>query len=189
MQGFFDELLQASSLGREVQPERERQLDLQHRTLTMRLMSATLPDRQTGSKMHTEEKRGKKQWERRERNFKETTLLFHRLGEGLKLSVFTTLLAGLLAAPIVDSLHGRFLAPAPCQQLSLAPLSPPVEWVSRNSFIVHCYILPSIRCSVFVGLRHREDARDRMVFGGCCVRRRTMWVWSCSLERRVWKLL
>ncbi len=108
--------------------------------------------------MQTEEKRGKKQWERRERNFKETTLLFHRLGEGLKLSVFTTLLAGLLAAPIVDSLHGRFLAPAPCQQLSLAPLSPPVEWVSRNSFIVHCYILPSIRCSVFVGLRHREDA-------------------------------
>ncbi len=56
MQGFFDELLQASSLGREVQPERERQLDLQHRTLTMRLMSATLPDRQTGSKMQTEEK-------------------------------------------------------------------------------------------------------------------------------------
>lgn len=53
--GFFDELLQASSLGRGVQSERERQLDLQRRTLTMRLMSARLPD----SKMQTEEKRGK----------------------------------------------------------------------------------------------------------------------------------
>lgn len=55
----------------------------------------------------------------REKNFKEATLLFHRLGKGLKLSVFTTLLARLLAASIVGSLHGRFLAPAPCQAATL----------------------------------------------------------------------
>lgn len=55
----MDELLQASSWGRGVRPVRERRLDLQRRTLTMRLMSARLPDGQTGSKMQTEEKRKK----------------------------------------------------------------------------------------------------------------------------------
>lgn len=44
-----------SSLGRGVWPV----LDLQRRTLTMRLMSARLPDGQTGSKMQTKEKRKK----------------------------------------------------------------------------------------------------------------------------------
>lgn len=98
-----------SSLGRGVRPVRERRLDLQRRTLTMRLMSDVLPDGQTGSKMQTDGKKGEKTVRMKGKDLKETTFLFHRL----KLSVFTTLLAGLLAASIVDSLHGRFFSTCP----------------------------------------------------------------------------